>query len=65
MRLMKKYKDTPDWWYITIFIVMVAISFCVVTGWPTGFPAWAFVVCVGVFCIANFILILFQSYSTN
>ena len=56
---MKKYKDTPDWWYITIFIVMVAISFCVVTGWPTGFPAWAFVVCVGVFCIANFILILF------
>ena len=25
---------------------MVAISFGVVAGWPTGFPAWAYVVCI-------------------
>ncbi|GAO14569.1 hypothetical protein UVI_02032790 [Ustilaginoidea virens] len=43
MRLMKKYRDAEDWWYA---VVMVGISFGVVTGWPTGFPAWAFVVCL-------------------
>jgi OPT family small oligopeptide transporter len=46
MRLMKKYRDAEDWWYALLFIVMVAISFGVVTGWPTGFPAWAYVICI-------------------
>ncbi|KAF4504162.1 hypothetical protein G6O67_008349 [Ophiocordyceps sinensis] len=46
MRLMKKYRDAEDWWYGALFVVMAAISFGVVAGWPTGFPAWAFVVCL-------------------
>ncbi|KAF4583015.1 small oligopeptide transporter, OPT family [Ophiocordyceps camponoti-floridani] len=46
MRLMKKYRDAEDWWYAALFIVMVAVSFGVVTGWPTGFPPWAFVICL-------------------
>lgn len=32
--------------HIVLFISMVAISFGVVAGWDTGFPAWAFVVCL-------------------
>ncbi|KAI0522299.1 OPT family small oligopeptide transporter [Xylaria bambusicola] len=46
MRLMKKYKDSPDWWYLVLFTVMVALSFAVCTAWPTGFPAWAYVICI-------------------
>ncbi|KEZ39305.1 Uncharacterized protein SAPIO_CDS9989 [Scedosporium apiospermum] len=46
MRLMKKYRDAEDWWYFALFVVMVSISFGVVAGWPTGFPAWAFVICM-------------------
>ncbi|KAM3445235.1 hypothetical protein NHJ13734_000573 [Beauveria thailandica] len=46
MRLMKKYRDAEDWWYAALFVVMMAISFAVVAGWDTGFPAWAFVVCI-------------------
>lgn len=46
MRLMKKYKDSPDWWYLVLFAVMVGISFAVCTAWPTGFPAWAYVICI-------------------
>ncbi|CAI4211109.1 unnamed protein product [Parascedosporium putredinis] len=46
MRLMKKYRDAEDWWYLALFLVMVGISFGVVAGWPTGFPAWAYVVCI-------------------
>ncbi|KJZ75800.1 hypothetical protein HIM_04957 [Hirsutella minnesotensis 3608] len=46
MRLMKKYRDAEDWWYAALFVVMIGISFGVVAGWPTGFPVWAFVVCL-------------------
>ncbi|KAI0405606.1 OPT family small oligopeptide transporter [Xylaria palmicola] len=46
MRLMKKYKDLPDWWYLVLFLVMIVLSFVVCTAWPTGFPAWAYVICI-------------------
>ncbi|TRX98507.1 hypothetical protein FHL15_000581 [Xylaria flabelliformis] len=46
MHLMKKYKDLPDWWYMALFVVMVGLSFAVCTAWPTGFPAWAYVICI-------------------
>ncbi|TGJ84790.1 hypothetical protein E0Z10_g3991 [Xylaria hypoxylon] len=31
MRLMKKYKDAPDWWYLVLFVTMVGLSFAVCT----------------------------------
>ena len=46
MRLMKKYRDAEDWWYAILFVSMVALSFAVVCGWQTGFPWWAYVVCM-------------------
>lgn len=46
MRLMKKYRDAEDWWYLALFAVMIAMSFVVVCNWPTEFPWWAYVVCM-------------------
>ncbi|KAI0419524.1 OPT family small oligopeptide transporter [Xylaria grammica] len=46
MRLMKKYKDSPDWWYLVLFVIMIGLSFAVCTAWPTEFPAWAYVICI-------------------
>ncbi|KAI1320431.1 small oligopeptide transporter [Xylariaceae sp. FL0255] len=46
MKMMKKYRDAPDWWYLVLFAIMIALSFVVVTVWPTEFPAWAYVVCI-------------------
>ncbi|KAJ2902218.1 Sexual differentiation process protein isp4-like protein 1 [Zalerion maritima] len=48
MRLMKKYKEAPDWWYAVLFMVMLAISFGVCEGWPTGLTWWAYIVCIGI-----------------
>jgi OPT family small oligopeptide transporter len=31
MRLMKKYDDAPDWWYVAVFVLMVALSFVTVS----------------------------------
>ncbi|ROW13878.1 hypothetical protein VPNG_03634 [Cytospora leucostoma] len=46
MRMMKKYRDADDWWYALLFATMIALSFVVVCAWPTGFPWWAFIVCL-------------------
>jgi OPT family small oligopeptide transporter len=46
MRMIKKYREAPDWWYVVLFVIMVGISFGVVCGWDTGFPAWGYVVCM-------------------
>ena len=31
---------------LALFVVMVAMSFGVVAGWPTHFPAWAYIICI-------------------
>lgn len=46
MRLMKKYRDAPDWWYTALFVIMIGLSFAVVCAWDTNFPWWAYLVCV-------------------
>ncbi|KAI1485474.1 small oligopeptide transporter [Biscogniauxia mediterranea] len=44
MRLMKKYEDAKDWWYLALFAAMISLSFVVCCAWPTGFPWWAYAV---------------------
>ncbi|KAF3064003.1 Sexual differentiation process protein isp4 [Daldinia childiae] len=46
MKLMRKYRDAEDWWYLALFAIMIGLSFVVCCAWPTGFPAWAYVVCI-------------------
>ncbi|KAI2617053.1 small oligopeptide transporter [Hypoxylon sp. NC1633] len=46
MKLMRKYLDAEDWWYFILFAIMIGLSFVVCCAWPTGFPAWAYVVCI-------------------
>ncbi|EPY49188.1 OPT oligopeptide transporter Isp4 [Schizosaccharomyces cryophilus OY26] len=53
-RLMKQYKEVPNWWYLTIFIVFFGMMMGVCYGWPTETPAW--VVIVGlIFAIVWFV----------
>lgn len=42
MKLMKKYKDSPDWWYIAFFFVMLALGFVCCLAWDTGLTWWAY-----------------------
>jgi OPT family oligopeptide transporter len=46
MKMMKKYRDAPDWWYGVLFLIMIGISLAVVCAWPTDFPWWAYLVCI-------------------
>ncbi|KAK0438416.1 small oligopeptide transporter [Armillaria borealis] len=41
-RLMSKYKQVPDWWYLGIFLTMFILGVISIEVWPTEMPVWAF-----------------------
>ncbi|KAH7922259.1 OPT oligopeptide transporter [Leucogyrophana mollusca] len=43
-RLMSKYRQVPDWWYVVMFVVTFVMGIIVIEVWPTNFPVWGFVV---------------------
>lgn len=51
MKLMKKYDDAPDWWYATLFVIMLALSFFTILYWDTHFTWWAMIVCIIIPCV--------------
>ncbi|KAF3902159.1 hypothetical protein ABW21_db0205880 [Orbilia brochopaga] len=46
MKLMKKYKDSPDWWYLGFFVVMLAMGFAAALAYDTGLEWWAFLISI-------------------
>jgi OPT family oligopeptide transporter len=44
MRLNRKYPEVPDWWYLVLFVVMMALSIVVCEAWDTRLPWWGFLV---------------------
>lgn len=63
MRMMKKYKDVPDWWYLIMFITMLALSFVVILFWDTHFTWWAMILCTALPCL--FIIPIGIIYATT
>ncbi|RKF53705.1 Sexual differentiation process protein isp4 [Golovinomyces cichoracearum] len=63
MRLMKKYTDAPDWWYLVLFSIMLVLSFVVILVWDTHFTWWAMIVCTIIPCI--FVIPLGIIYATT
>ncbi|KAG7436286.1 Sexual differentiation process protein isp4 [Fusarium oxysporum f. sp. raphani] len=48
MKLMKKYKEAPTWWYMSLFAVMLLIGFYTVLGYPTNLSWWAFLLAIAI-----------------
>lgn len=46
MKLMRKYPEAPTWWYMSLFVIMLALGFTTVLGWPTNLTWWAFLLAV-------------------
>ncbi|KAH7413044.1 small oligopeptide transporter-like protein [Cadophora sp. MPI-SDFR-AT-0126] len=42
MKLMSKYKEAPTWWYLALFVLMVALSLVTVLAFPTNLNWWSF-----------------------
>ncbi|KAK7932488.1 OPT family small oligopeptide transporter [Apiospora marii] len=46
LRLMKKYQDAPDWWYLMLFVGSIAMGLGTVLGYNSQLPWWAFFVSI-------------------
>ncbi|KAK5664118.1 hypothetical protein OQA88_333 [Cercophora sp. LCS_1] len=46
MKLMRRYKEAPTWWYMSLFGVMLALGFITILGWPTNLTWWGFLLAV-------------------
>ena len=46
LRMMRKYKDVPQWWYSVMFISMMAVSLGVCLGYPTAMHWWAWFISI-------------------
>ncbi|KAK6202518.1 oligopeptide transporter [Scheffersomyces amazonensis] len=44
MRLMKSYKEVPDWWYVIVFVIFFALSIVTIRVWNTEMPVWCLVI---------------------
>lgn len=48
MKLMTKYKEVPEWWYLGFFVGMIILSLITITVYPTEFVWWAFLLAIGI-----------------
>ncbi|GJN67455.1 small oligopeptide transporter, OPT family [Purpureocillium lilacinum] len=46
MKLMKKYKEAPEWWFIAVFAVSFAFGMIACQVWKTFLPWWAYILCI-------------------
>lgn len=46
MKLMRKYKEAPEWWFLAIFIVSFAFGMIASVVWATHLPWWAYIVTI-------------------
>ncbi|KAF7340470.1 Sexual differentiation process protein isp4 [Mycena venus] len=42
-RLMSRYPQVPEWWYLVLFLSMFVLGIISIEVWPTQMPVWAFV----------------------
>ena len=45
-RMMRKYPDAPNWWYMVILVVMLAMSLATALAYDTHLSWWAFLIAV-------------------
>lgn len=45
-KLMRKYRDHPDWWYGAVFVFAVVIGIICAEVYDTGLPIWGFLVSI-------------------
>lgn len=44
-KLMRHYEPAPQWWYLTLLVVMLGMSFGAIYGWPTHLTWCKFALC--------------------
>ncbi|KAH6711880.1 oligopeptide transporter 2 [Leptodontidium sp. MPI-SDFR-AT-0119] len=64
-RMMKPYKEVPEWWYTIVFVFGFVVSVVGVAAWPTQTPWWSILVVVGVGSLLTIPWIIIESIAAT
>jgi OPT family small oligopeptide transporter len=65
MKMMKKYKEAPTWWYMAIFGSMIVLSLITVLSFPTNLTWWAFLLALGISTVFSLPIGIIQAITNN
>jgi OPT family oligopeptide transporter len=65
MKLMRKYKEAPTWWYMSLFALMLFLGFVTVLGFPTNLTWWAFLLAVAISFTFSLPIGIIQAITNN
>jgi OPT family oligopeptide transporter len=46
LKLMRRYKEAPEWWFAAIFAISFAFGMIACQVWDTHLPWWAYIICI-------------------
>ncbi|POR31920.1 Sexual differentiation process protein isp4 [Tolypocladium paradoxum] len=46
LKLMRRYKEAPEWWFLTIFVFSFAFGMIASQVWDTHMPWWSYIMCI-------------------
>ncbi|RDW72238.1 oligopeptide transporter 2 [Coleophoma crateriformis] len=64
-RMMRKYKEVPEWWYSLVFLFGFIISIVSVVAWPTQTPWWSICVVTGVGALLTIPWVIIESIAAT
>ncbi|KAG0025207.1 hypothetical protein BGZ81_007330, partial [Podila clonocystis] len=64
-KLMQAYKEVPEWWYLSLFAVMVALAITTCEVWDYGLPWWSVLLAVGISALFSLPIGLIQAVTNQ
>ncbi|KAG0346586.1 hypothetical protein BG004_001340 [Podila humilis] len=64
-KLMQVYKEVPEWWYLSLFGVMVGLAIMTCEVWDYGLPWWCVLLAVGISAIFSLPIGLIQAVTNQ
>lgn len=46
LKMMRKYREAPEWWFATVFLISFAFGMIASQHWETHLTWWAYIICV-------------------
>ncbi|KAF9585753.1 hypothetical protein BGW38_000911 [Lunasporangiospora selenospora] len=64
-KMMQAYQEVPEWWYLSLFVVMVALAIVTCEVWDYGLPWWCVLLAVGISALFSLPIGLIQAVTNQ
>lgn len=64
-KLMQVYKEVPEWWYLSLFGIMLTLAIVTCEVWDYGLPWWSLLLAVGISALFSLPIGLIQAVTNQ